>query len=279
MAVSPKAVQIGRNERSGSGGSTLVDAVKTASRLVPRQITDEIELAKLELGQKKDKLGGLAVFAVLALVFLILLVVALVVAAIAGLAVVVPLWLSALIVCAALLVLLGIAALVAFRKVRSLLPALPENAWRGIRHDLGVAKEGSAFDASTLVAPKLTAAQKKAKKAAKEAKAAAAKAERESKAAEQGPKASQQELVARTAARRKHLLEVRGELLAEANVKKQASHLADFAREKAGDKVRSQATGALSHGVETAKTRWKPLAAFAVSAVACAVLLRKLFKK
>ena len=47
-------------------GSTLVEAVKTTARLVPRQVTDELELAKLELGHKKARVGGIATFGVLA---------------------------------------------------------------------------------------------------------------------------------------------------------------------------------------------------------------------
>ncbi len=279
MAVAQQAVHISSDKRTAPEDSTLVEAVKTTARLVPRQLTDEIELAKLELGQKKSRVGGVAVFAALALVFLALLVIALVVAAIAGLGTVMPLWLSALVVSAALLLLIAITGLVAYRKFKALLPLLPEAAWRGIRHDLGILKEGRAFDASTLTPAKLSKAEKKAKKAQAEAEAEKAKAEQAAKAAEHGPKASQAELVERTAVRREHLASLREELLEQADVKKQTAHFVDLAKGKAAESARSAAAGALSRGLETAKTRWKPLAVLAVSAAAFVVFLRKLFKQ
>ncbi|MCQ9163471.1 MULTISPECIES: phage holin family protein [unclassified Arthrobacter] len=279
MAVAQQAVHTGSKDLKVVAGPNLVEAVKTTARLVPRQVNDEIELAKLELGNKKSRLGGIAVFAVLALVFLALLVIALVVAAVAGLGTVLPLWLSALVISAAFLVLTAIAALVAYGKFKALLPLLPENAWRGIRHDLGIAKEGRTFDASTLEHKTLSKAEKKARKAAKEAAKEKAGAEQAAKAAEHGPKASQDELIKRTEVRREHLGLLREELLEQADVKKQAAHYVDLAKGRAAESARAAATGALSHGLETAKTRWKPLAVFAVSAAACVVFLRKLFKK
>ncbi|WP_104091529.1 phage holin family protein [Arthrobacter sp. GMC3] len=279
MAGAQNDVKVEAEEIPASGGSTLVAAIKTTARLVPRQVTDEIELAKLELNHKKSRLGGVATYAALALVFLTLLVIALVVAAIAGLATVMPLWLSALVVSAALLVLIAISGLVTYKKFKSLLPLLPENAWRGIRHDIGIAREGRDFDPSTLIPKKLSKEEKKAKKAEVEAAAAKAKAEREAKAAELGPKANEHELIARTNARREHLVTLREELLEQADVKKQAAYLIDEAKTRAKETVSSTAGGALAQGVEIVKTRWKPLSVFAVSATACVLLLRKLFKK
>lgn len=279
MAGAQQSVHVGTEERTEPDGSTLVEAVKTTARLVPRQVTDEIELAKLELEHKKAHVGAAATFAALALVFVALLVIALVVAAIAGLATVVPLWLSALIISAALLLLFAISGLVAYRKVKALLPLLPEHAWRGIRHDLGIVREGRGFDASTLIPQELSKAEKKAKKAQAEAAKEKARAEHVAKTAENGPKASQAELIERTSARREHLVSLREELLEQADVKKQAAHFVDLAKGKAAKSARSAATVAVSQGLETAKTRWKPLAVFAVSAAACAVFLRKLFKK
>lgn len=278
MSDATKRVLVETLERPKVDGSTLLDAIKTTSRLVPRQITDEIELAKLELQQKKARLGGIGIFAGAAVLFVMLLVIALVVAAIAGLAVVLPLWLAALIICAALLLATGIAALIGYRKFKSLLPLMPERAWRGIRHDLGIAKEGSDFDASTLIQEKLSKEEKKAKAAQAQAQAEKEKAERDAKAAENGPKASAEELVLRTAARREHLTVLRAELIEQADVKKQGAHLLDFAKDKAGDSVRSSASGVLAAGRENMQGRWKPLAVFAVSASACAFFLRKLFK-
>lgn len=279
MTDALKVVQSDLKTASPQEHSTLIETLKATSRLVPRQINDEIELAKIELTHKKSKLGVAAGFGAVALVFVCLLVVGLVVAAIAGLAVVLPLWLSALIICAALLVIAGIAALITVKKAKSLMPLIPEQAWRGIRYDLGIAKEGANFDPSTLDKPVLSKEEKAAQKAQAEADAAQAKAEREAKEAEHGPKANENELIKRTEARREHLASLRAELVDQADVKKQTGYALDFAKEKVSETPLGNVAGLVATGVDTAKTRWKPLAVFAVSATACAVLLRRLFKK
>lgn len=270
----------GEGRTAGSAEySTLIDTFKSTTRLVPRQLSDEIELAKLEFEHKKSRLGATAGFGVVALVLLALLVIGLVVAAIAGLAVVLPLWLSALVVCAALLLAAAIAGLVTYRKAKSLMPLMPEHAWRGIRYDWGIAKEGSNFDPATLDKPVLTKAEKAAKKAQAETDAAAAKAERDAKVAEHGPKASENELIKRTETRREHLVELRSELVDQADVKKQANYAFAFAKEKVEASPLGKASKAVASGAETAKERWKPLAVFVVAGSTCAVLLRQLFKK
>lgn len=279
MTDAHKELHIGAGENRRDNGSVLLDAAKTATRLLPRQINDEIALAKLELEHKKSKVSGVAIFAALALVFTVLLVIALVVAAIAGLATVVPLWLSALIICAALLVVVGISGLIGYKKFKSLLPLLPHQAWRGIRHDIGIIKEGRDFDPTSLDRVELTKEQKKAAAAEADAAAAKAKAERAAKEAEHGPKANENELLARTAARREHLLGLREDLVSEADVKKQATYLMDSAKTRARETINQAASGAVGQAVETAKERWKPLTVLAVSATVCGLLLRKLLKK
>lgn len=274
-----KELHVAAGGSTGAGAAALLETVKTAARLVPRQVNDEIALAKLELERKKARLGGVAAFAGVAVAFMALLVIALVVAAIAGLGTVLPLWLAALIVCGAMLLVIGISAFVAYRKFKTLLPLLPEHATRGIRHDIGIAKLGREFDPATLVKEELSREEKKARKAeAAEAKARAI-AEHAAKEAAQGPKASEAELIARTEARREHLLKIREELVAEADVKKLSVHALDAAKDKARETMGQAAAGAAGHAVETVKERWKPLAAFAVSTAAFLVLLRKLMKK
>lgn len=275
MTDAQKDVHIASDEGLKARGSALVETAKTAFRLVPRQLNDEIALAKLEFEHKKSRISGVAIFAALALVFAALLVIALVVAAIAGLGTVLPLWLSALIVTGALLVLLGICGLVAFKKFKSLLPLLPEHAWRGVRHDMGIAQHGRDFDPATLDPEPLTREEKRAKKAEAEEAQAKEDAERAAKEAENGPTANTTELLARTKARREHLLRLREELVEEADVKKQATFLVSAAKES----VNHAAAGAVHQGVDTVKERWKPLAIFAVSATACVVLVRKLIRK
>lgn len=265
--------------KESADGSTLLETLKTTARLVPRQLNDEVELAKLELEDKKSRLGGIAVFAGIAVVFLMLLVIAMTVAGIAGLATVMPLWLSALLVCAGLLVVIGICALGAYRKSKALRPIIPEHAWRGIRHDLGIARHGRDFDPGTLDAPVLTRAEKKARDAQAAADKAQAAAERMAREAEHGPQASTSELIKRTEARRAHLLDLRDELVEEADVKKQAAYFLDTAKNKAKDKVNRFTGGATNQATVLVKERWKPLIVLAGSATVCIVLLRKLMKK
>lgn len=270
---------LGEAEDHGAGAAALLETLKTAGRLASRQINDEIALAKLDLEHKKTHAGATAVSAGIALVFSALLVIALVVAAIAGLGTVVPLWLSALIVCGALLIIIAIAGLVAYTKFKKLRPLVPEHASRGIRHDIGIVKLGPDFDPATLDPTPANKEEKKARKlAAAEAKARAA-AERAVKEAQQGPKATEAELLTRTAARRKHLLTLRQEVLSEADVKKLSGHAFDAVRQKTRATVNQAASQRAEKIVEGARERWKPLAVLAVSASVLAVLLRKLMKK
>ncbi len=267
---------------SWAGDDSLIEALKTAGRLVPRQLNDELALAKAELARKGGKVGVAAGFLGAALVFAGLLVIALVVAAIAGLATIMPLWLSALLVSALFLVVTLVAALIGVRKVKKTMPLIPEEAWRGIRHDLGIAKQGRDFDPSTLVAPVLSKEELEARKAEKLAAAARAKAERESKAAENGPTPSEEELLARTRTRREHLLVLREELVAKANVKTQGAALAAAVGSEAKARFTSAASAAAPL-VETVATevrnRWIPLSLLAASGTALVLLLRKLFKR
>jgi len=262
-----------------STASSLPAVIKTTARLVPLQLNDELELAKLELTHKKTGLISAGVYGALALVFFAALCIAVIVAGIAGLGTVLPLWLAALIVCGGLLVLLGISGLIAALKFKSLTPLLPEQAWRGIRHDLGIAKEGRDFDPATLDPEPLTKEEIKAKKAEAKAAAEQAKAEREAKIAEHGPRATETELIKRTEARRGHLLELREELIAKADVKEQARYYVDVAKEKVSETASAVGAAVTGPGLETVKERWKPLAVFAVSSIAFVVFLRKLFKK
>lgn len=279
MTEKQNNVQLAVAPDHGAGAGALLETAKTAARLVPRQLNDEISLAKLELAHKKERVGGVVIFTAVALVFGALLVVALVVAAIAGLATVLPLWLSALVISGALLLVMAVSALVAYKKFQKLLPLLPPHANRGIRHDLGIIKEGRAFDPSTLDTEPLSREEKKARKAQAAEEKLRAEAERAAKEAEQGPKPTEDELVKRTAARREHLLNLREEILLEADVKKLATHAVDAAKDKARHTVGQAAAGAASEFTDTVKDRWKPATVFAVSTATVVVLLRKLLQK
>lgn len=258
--------------------AALLEALKTTLRLVPRQVNDEVGLAKAELKQKGKAVGSAAVFLGIALAFGALLVIGLVVTAIAGLGTVMPLWLSALLISALFLVILLISGGIGALKVKKLLPLIPEAAWRGIRYDWGIVREGRDFDPSSLEPENMTKEERKKLKAQKAEKAAKAKAERDARAAQNGPAPTETELKIRTNERRAHLLDLREELLAQANVKKQAAYLGDQAKTAAKDRMKTATLGNGERLVETTKERWKPLSAFAVSAGAFVVLLRKLIK-
>ena len=160
--------------------SALPRTLKLIFKLVPRQLNDEIALAKIEIKRKGIQLGVAAAFFAVALVFVAFLVTGLIVAAIMGLATIMPAWLAALLVCGVFLVIALIVALVGYRKFKKVMPLVPEDTLRGLKYDLGIAKEGSAFDPAVLDPD---SAQYKAAKAAKAEAAAKAKAEKAAKAA------------------------------------------------------------------------------------------------
>src|SRR6478735_4818363 len=212
----------GRHSGRTSPGLRITALPGTARllfRLAPRQLNDEIAFAKIELKRKGIQVGVAAAFFDVALLFLAFLVVGLIVAAIMGLATIMPAWLAALLVSAAFLLIALIGGLVGLARFKKAMPLMPEETIRGIRHDIGVAREGSAFNPAVLdpESPE-----------AKAAKAAKAKAEKEAKAArhdQEFPHASEPELVRRLSQRRHHLTEVRDELGTELDLKTQARYL------------------------------------------------------
>ena len=287
--------------------SALPATLKLIFKLAPRQLNDEIAFAKAELKRKGIQLGVAAAFFAVALVFVLFLVIGLIVAAIMGLATIMPAWLAALLVCAAFLVIALIVGLIGFGRFKKAMPLLPEETIRGLKYDLGIAKEGSSFDAAVLDPG---TPQAKAAKAAKDEAAAKAKAEKEAKkAAEQpelGPAPTEDELRRRLDQRRRHLTGVRDELGEELDVKTQAQallaatqHRLEDGKDLVEDRIAafrgpsrsigatgrtagtSGATRTSSSGsaaaTELAK-RWKPLAALAASTATLVILLRRLLK-
>lgn len=291
----------GRHSGGTSGGlriSGLPGTLKLIFKLAPRQLADEIARAKAEVKRKGIQLGTAAAFLAVAAVFIAFLVTGLIVAAIMGLATVMPAWLAALVVCAVFLVIAAIVALVGLRKFKHAMPLLPAETVRGLKHDLGIAKEGTSFDAAVL---QPGTAQYKAAQAAKEEAAAKKKAEKEAKAAAEpdfGPPPSESELRRRLKERRNHLASVRDELDAELDLKTQAQIVLAAAqarfrdtKDQLTDKVagfKSEAprsaqapTGAAADSTGLAGRlgqRWQPLAVLTASTAALVFLLRKLIK-
>lgn len=294
----------GRHSGGTSEGlriSALPRTLKLIFKLAPRQLNDEIALAKVELKRKGIAVGVAAAFLAVALAFVAFLVVGLIVAAIMGLATIMPAWLAALLVCGVFLVIAAIAGLVGVGKFKKAMPLVPEDTIRGIKYDLGIAKEGSAFDPAVLD-PESDVY--KAAKAAKAEAAAKAKAEKEAKKAAEpdfGPPPTEAELRRRVDQRRTHLTGVRDELNEELDVKTQAQALLAAAQVKLQDgkeqlsgkmaDLRSAAArtanrpatpaGAAGEGTGVAgqlSQRWKPLVALTASAAALVFLLRKFIK-
>lgn len=272
---------------TGPAIRTLPKTLKLVARLAPRQLNDEIALAKIELKRKATQVGVAGAFFGVALIFLSLLVIALVVAAILGLATIMPGWLAALVVAGVFLLIVALGALIGVARFKKAMPLVPEDTIRGLKHDLGIAKEGSDFDESILD-PNSPAA--KAAKAAKEAAAEKAKAEKAAKDAAKEADAvkapTEAELRLRLNKRREHLTGVRDELGEQLDVKKQGQALLDSANLKfqEGKEFASAKFADLGESVPEDLTgriaaRWKDLVAFAAAAAVFVVALRKLLKK
>ncbi|WP_144673853.1 phage holin family protein [Arthrobacter sp. U41] len=294
----------GRHSGGTSEGlriSALPRTLKLIFKLAPRQLNDEIALANVELKRKGIAVGIASAFLAVALAFVAFLVVGLIVAAIMGLATIMPAWLAALLVCGVFLVIAAIAGLVGVSKFKKAMPLVPEDTIRGIKYDLGIAKQGSAFDPAVLD-PESDVY--KAAQAAKAEAAAKAKAEKEAKKAAEpdfGPPPTEAELRRRVDQRRTHLTGVRDELNEELDVKTQAQVLLAAAqvklqegKEQLSNKVanlRSAAARTANRPATPAGTtgegtgvagqlsqRWKPLVALTASATALVFLLRKFIK-
>ncbi|MEC5182060.1 phage holin family protein [Arthrobacter sp. CG_A4] len=305
----------GRHSGGTSGGksgrvriSALPGTLKLIFKLAPRQLNDEIAFAKIELKRKGIQVGVAAAFLAVAVVFVSFLVVGLIVAAIMGLATIMPAWLAALLVCGVFLLIALIAGLLGVGKFKKAMPLVPQETIRGLKYDLGIAKEGSAFDPSVLDP---NSEKYKAAKAAKAEAAAKAKAEKEAKAAAEpdfGPPPGEAELRRRLDQRRSHLAGVRDDLTGELDVKTQAQALLAATQAKLADSkdqlsAKITAFRSLSRKPTTPSTtkrttpasgtegaprsssvagqlgrRWKPLAALTASTAALVFLLRRLVK-
>lgn len=117
-------------------GRLIAQATEQSSQL----IRDEIRLAQAETTEKLKhagvgvaSLGGAGVLALYGFGLLLT-------AAVAGLATAIPVWASALVVAAVVLVAAGIAALVGKKQVGEATPVVPERAVDGARRDVAALK-------------------------------------------------------------------------------------------------------------------------------------------
>lgn len=105
-------------------------------------MSQEIELARAEIGVQVKRAGtGAGLFGAAAALGLLGLG-ALTACAIVALALVMDTWLAALIVGAALLVVAGVVALIGRSRVRQVAPPVPERALRSVREDIDAVQSG-----------------------------------------------------------------------------------------------------------------------------------------
>ncbi|OLR92703.1 phage holin family protein [Actinokineospora bangkokensis] len=130
---------LGADARELSTGELVSRLGEQVSRLV----RDELSLAKAELQEKGKRAGQGAAMGGTAGVLAWFGVGALVAAGIAALALVVPLWASALIVAGVLFAVAGVLALTAVNKVKHAVPPIPEQAIGSTRRDVEVVKESA----------------------------------------------------------------------------------------------------------------------------------------
>lgn len=116
--------------------------VRRLSEQLGELLRGEMELAKVELRDKGKRVGTGAGLAGAAGVLALFGLAAFITAAIAALALVLSVWLSAVIVGVALLVIAGLLALIGRSQFKRGTPPLPEQAISGIKQDVEAVKEG-----------------------------------------------------------------------------------------------------------------------------------------
>ena len=266
------------------GAASIMDVVKVFTRLLPKQLNDEAQLAFLELKEKGIKVGVGAALAVVGLVFLGLAVIALIGAVIAGLSHVMPAWLAALLLALLFLIILAVLALIGVAKIKSALPLMPEKALFGLRYDLGVVKEGSAYNEGRVQREVNEAEQKKQRE-----KEEAANDLNQVKPV----KPTEEQLRHRLKLRREHLKSLRDDAQNRADSVQAATQgfvdrtQRTFTQTQESVKQTFASKGG-SQGVRPAGStsaqdvlseRWQPLAVAVAAGSAFLVFLRKLLKK
>lgn len=119
------------------------ELVKRLSTQVSALVRGELELARAELTTKGKQAGIGAGLAGAGGVVALFGVGALVAAAIAGLATVLSVWLSAIIVGVVLLIVAGVLALIGKNRIQQAVPPVPERAVQSIQSDVETVKEAT----------------------------------------------------------------------------------------------------------------------------------------
>ncbi|MGJ9374026.1 phage holin family protein [Nesterenkonia sp. CF4.4] len=234
--------QPGTGRTQGTAPRTsLLDVIKVVLRLGPKQINDEIQLAIAQM-KTKGVAAGIAVgLMVVGVVFLAFLVVALIIAAVAALSLIFQPWAAALIVAGVFLIIAVIFALIGLMKLKKTMPLLPEDAIRGFRLDLGVAREGTSFDPASL--DQADSEKRRQKEESKRQAAEQAKKDAKVPGAGSPTPPTYSELLRRTGLRRDHLASLQDQITSGTRL------IAEGAKEKAenvkgkADRISSKARG------------------------------------
>ncbi|MGQ1797809.1 phage holin family protein [Kocuria oceani] len=264
-------------ERTDPGTASILDVVKVFGRLLPKQLKDEAQLAKIELTEKAKTLGKGAAFVVVGLVFLLLATIALVGAAIAGLAQVMPAWLAALLLGVLFLIILVVAALIGVATIKKALPLVPRKAVFGLKYDLGVVKEGSAYTEGRVQREEQLARERKEQEQREAA---------QDPARQKPPAPTEEQLRHRLKLRREHLKTLRDDVQGRAETiqsttKGFVDRTSRTVRTTPKDvkSLLAQGGGARSgSGQSGLGERWQPLTVLAVASSAFLVFLRRLFR-
>lgn len=264
-------------QRSDPGTASILDVVKVLGRLLPKQLKDEAQLAKMELTEKAKTLGKGAAFVVVGLVFLLLATIALVGAAIAGLAQIMPAWLAALLLAVLFLVVLAVAALIGLSTIKKALPLVPRKAIFGVKYDLGVVKEGSAYTEGRVQREQQLARERKEQ----EKREAAQDPSRQ-----KPPAPTEEQLRHRLKLRREHLKTLRDDVQGRVQTIQSTTQGFVDRTSRTVKTTPKDIKGLLAQGGATKHAsggsglgeRWQPLTVLAVAGSAFVVFLRKLFR-
>jgi hypothetical protein len=127
--------------RFNTADASTAELVTRLADQVSTLVRDELKLAQLELTQKGKKAGlGAGMFGGAGVVALYG-VGALITAAIAALALVLPVWASALIVAVVLFAVAGVLALTGKKEIQQATPPVPAEAVDGVKQDINTVKE------------------------------------------------------------------------------------------------------------------------------------------
>lgn len=121
---------------------TVAELVQDATEQMRTLVRDEMRLAAIELKRKGGRLGIAAGVFGGAGAFVFYALGALIAGLTLLLALVLPAWAAALVMCGALLLVAGGLALVGRSEIERAVPPVPQQAAEGVKHDIDAVKEG-----------------------------------------------------------------------------------------------------------------------------------------